>query len=51
MVVIQCNVPMSIQPTDKDRVFNMVPGMEAVPISIKFPSGKAAEVRCEISVS
>lgn len=49
-VVIESNVPLSIKPTEKGRVFNMVPGMEAVPIIVKFPSTDAAEVRCEIRV-
>ena len=49
-VVIQCNVPMSIKKTEKDRVFNMVPGAEAVPIIVPLAKETDAEIRCTISV-
>lgn len=50
-VVVTCNVPLTIQQTDKGRVFNMVPGMEAVPIFAELTSDLDKAVRCEISVA
>jgi hypothetical protein len=29
-------VPLAIKPTEKGRVFNLVPGIEAIPIMAKF---------------
>lgn len=39
-IIIEANVPLSIMKTKKDRIFNMVPGFEAVPIVMKFPLNK-----------
>jgi hypothetical protein len=50
-VVIECNLPLSIKPTQKRRVFNMVPGAEAVPVIIKIPAGTKESITCSISVS
>jgi len=49
MVVVEANVPISIKKTKKDRVFNMVPGMEAVPIQAFFQND-TTEIRCTITV-
>lgn len=49
-VVVQCNAAMKIKPTRKGRVFNMVPGAEAVPIMIEFDATSETTIRCEISV-
>jgi hypothetical protein len=49
-VVVACNVPLTIRQTEKGRVFNMVPGMEAVPIFAELTSDLDEAVRCDISV-
>ena len=35
-VVLESNVPLWIKPTPGGRVFNLVPGIEAVPVIAKF---------------
>ncbi|WP_442508673.1 hypothetical protein SH528x_000197 [Novipirellula sp. SH528] len=50
-VVVQCNIPLMIKDSPTDRVFNMVPGAEAVPIIAELPYETATKVRCEISVT
>ncbi|WP_044209158.1 hypothetical protein [Flammeovirga sp. OC4] len=43
------NVPMKIRTTEKKRTFNMVPGVEAVPIDIFFEKNqKTVEVKLEV---
>lgn len=54
-VVIECNIPLQIKDSDKGRVFNIVPGAEAVPIYAQLPGRSAAGVSaakaiCTISV-
>ncbi len=49
-VVIECNVPMEIKASDKGRIFNMVPGAEAVPIMVQMPNDKTTSVRVKLSV-
>ncbi|QCW99549.1 hypothetical protein FGM00_05290 [Aggregatimonas sangjinii] len=49
LVVVEANVPISIKETKKERVFNMVPGMEAVPIQAFFTKG-ITEIVCQIKV-
>ncbi|WP_066630693.1 hypothetical protein [Labilibacter marinus] len=48
-VVLESNVPLIIKKTDKGRVFNMVPGAEAVPI-IAYFTKEVSEVICTIRV-
>lgn len=48
-VVLESNVPLSIKKTEKDRVFNMVPGAEAIPI-IAYFTEDVTEVICTIKV-
>lgn len=48
-VVIDANVPLTIKKTKRERVFNMVPGMEAVPIVASFPQ-EGGQIICTISV-
>lgn len=50
IVVIESNVLMSIKPSEKGRVFNMVPGLEAVPIIIRLNQSSDQPVKCSISV-
>lgn len=40
LVSIKSNTNIKIKKTKKNRVFNMVPGVEAVPILVKFQPGK-----------
>ncbi|MFY0650560.1 MAG: hypothetical protein JXQ96_00935 [Cyclobacteriaceae bacterium] len=48
-VVVESNVPMRIKPTTNKRIFNMVPGAEAIPIMVDFPSGYSGSIECKIS--
>ena len=50
-VAIQCNVPLSIMKTEKGRVFNMVPGAEAVPIIARQAKESGSKIECTISVA
>ncbi len=49
-VVIESNVNLIIKETEKSRVFNMVPGAEAIPIIAWFPQGKSGDVVLNIHV-
>jgi hypothetical protein len=49
MVVVESNVPISIKKTKKERVFNMVPGMEALPIQAFFEND-TTEIVCTVTV-
>lgn len=39
-VVIESNVALTIKPTQRKRVFNLVPGVEAVPVIATFSEGE-----------
>ncbi|MFD1316375.1 hypothetical protein [Namhaeicola litoreus] len=47
IITLETNVPIAIMNTKKDRVFNMVPGFEAIPIYVEFSS---EEIICKITV-
>lgn len=47
-VVIEANVPLRIQQTKRTRIFNLVPGFEAVPIIADIPTN--ARLECRIRV-
>ncbi len=49
-VVIEANVPLHIKETKKGRIFNMVPGVEVVPVIAKFIKDNQDEIICTISV-
>ncbi|EMI57279.1 hypothetical protein [Rhodopirellula sallentina] len=49
-VVIESNATLSVQGDPTKRVFNMVPGAEALPLEIKIPAGNDLATRCVISV-
>ena len=49
-VVVEANVPLSVKKSKKGRVFNMVPGMEAIPIMARLPEQEVEEIKCTISV-
>jgi hypothetical protein len=39
VVVLEANAPLTFKNTDKERIFNQVPGMEVLPVMISFPEG------------
>ncbi|ANW95874.1 hypothetical protein AXE80_06090 [Wenyingzhuangia fucanilytica] len=49
VVIVEANVPMTIKKSEKERIFNQVPGMEVLPILISFPKG-IKELVCTIKV-
>ncbi len=49
-VVLESNVPLSIKPTENGRVFNLVPGVEAVPVYARFVADEPAEISVAIRV-
>ena len=49
VVVIEANVVLAIKPSEKERIFNQVPGMEVLPIMVSFPK-ETKEVVCTIQV-
>ncbi|MRI02402.1 hypothetical protein GH721_17795 [Kriegella sp. EG-1] len=50
LVIITASVPMTIKDTPKERIFNMVPGVEAVPILAYFESdSQELEIRIKVS--
>ena len=49
-VVVEGSVPLSIKESKKGRIFNMVPGMEAVPIIAHFSKEAAMKTECTVSV-
>lgn len=50
LVVIEANVPLQMKEISGERVFNMVPGMEVVPIIVHCPSESTEPVTCTIRV-
>jgi hypothetical protein len=44
-VVIEANAPLRIQETTRPRIFNLVPGFEAVPIIAEIPDNSRLECR------
>jgi hypothetical protein len=49
-VVLKSNVALTIKAMEKERVFNMVPGVEAVPIFAEFNSEESDEISVKIQV-
>lgn len=49
IVILESNVPIRIKKSEKERIFNQVPGMEVVPVIIGFTKD-TKEVSCTISV-
>jgi hypothetical protein len=49
VVYIESNVSITIKETEKERVFNQVPGMEVLPMLIVFPN-EIDEVICSIKI-
>ena len=48
LVKITSNVPLTIRETSKERIFNMVPGAEAIPIMAYFDKNKVVELTIEV---
>jgi len=48
-LILRSNVPLSKLPTKKERIFNMVPGMEAIPL-VAFFSDEVNEIVCTIEI-
>jgi hypothetical protein len=49
-VRMESNTVLEIKKTGRNRVFNLVPGMEAVPIMAHFQSEKLEEIKCKIRI-
>ncbi len=49
-VILESNVPLWIKPQEKGRVFNLVPGVEAVPIYARFSQDTINEIRVTIRI-
>ncbi len=49
-VVVESTAPMKIKKSPKGRIFNMVPGMECVPIIIELPKSVGMKAECTISI-
>ena len=50
-VVVEANVTLSIKASEKGRIFNMVPGMECVPIVARMPQERGMKVSCTIFIT
>lgn len=50
-VALDSSVPMKIKASERGRIFNMVPGMECVPILIQLPKEVGMKASCSISVT
>ena len=50
IVVVEANVPLKIKETEKSRIFNMVPGVEAIPILAYFNSELPTQIICSIKI-
>ena len=49
-VVLESSVPLKIKVSEKGRIFNMVPGMECVPVIAELPRETGMRASCTISV-
>nr|WP_319509526.1 hypothetical protein [uncultured Draconibacterium sp.] len=49
-VVLESNVPLQIKPTERGRVFNLVPGVEAVPVLAEINPETSNSVTVKVSV-
>jgi hypothetical protein len=48
VVVLEANAPLHIEEIGASRIFNLVPGFEAVPVFAEVPAGSA--LSCRIGV-
>ena len=51
LVSVKANLPLKIKEIEGNRTFNMVPGVEAIPIEVFFDSDKNQHLEISISVS
>ena len=49
-VVLESSVPMKIRHSEKGRIFNMVPGMECIPIIVRLAANAGMKATCSITV-
>jgi hypothetical protein len=49
-LVLESNVPLWIKPMNRERAFNLVPGVEAVPVYARFNPDVSREVVVKLSV-
>lgn len=49
-VVVESTTPMKVKESAKERIFNMVPGMECLPIIMELPKTEAMKASCSITV-
>ena len=49
-VVVESTVPLKIKGNANERIFNMVPGMEALPIIVQLPKTAGMKAECTLSV-
>ncbi len=50
-VVVECNVPLSIKSSEKGRIFNMVPGAEALPVLARLPRQPGMKAELTLSIA
>ena len=50
LLIVEANVPLQISEMEKERAFNMVPGVEAIPIFASFENDKVGEIICTVRV-
>ncbi len=50
VVRVEANVPLQIKEMEKERIFNMVPGMEVLPIMMDLPEDPSEVLECNIRV-
>lgn len=47
-LVLEANVPLQIEDTGRPRVFNLVPGFEAIPVFAEIPAGETLSCRIRL---
>ena len=50
ILIVEANVPLQIKKMEKERAFNMVPGVEVLPIIASFNNDKLKEIICTLRV-
>jgi hypothetical protein len=51
VITVAGDVPLRIAETGRDRVFNLIPGFEALPIVLDLPAEHPGAVECRITVA
>ncbi len=47
-IVIDANAPLTIVDTGGERVFNLIPGFQAIPFAVRFDPTKSTDVSCAL---